>query len=373
MLRHLNEIGGINVYTKNVIENLLEIDRKNDYVFLYNSDSLIGTYSKYENVKELVIEKKNKFLWDQFYIPRIIRTEKIDIIFNPKLSIPLFTSAKKVLTMHGLEQFACPSAFKLYDNIYAHIMMPLFCRSAHSIIVMTNIGKKDLIKYLKAKSEKIEVIHESYHKRFEVKKNPEKLLEIKQKYNLPEKFILFVGGLAPLKNFKNIIRAFNIVRKKTSVKLIIAGFKRFKYAKDLELIDRLQLQNDIIILGFVPDDDLPYLYNLAQCFVFPSLYEGFGIPVLEAQACGCPVVSTKTGATPEVSGGAAILVNPYSHREIAQAIYDILTEEDLKENLVKAGIENVKKYTWLKTSEKTLQLFEKISQSSNFVNNGTPS
>jgi glycosyltransferase involved in cell wall biosynthesis len=363
MLRHLNEIGGINVYTKNVIENLLEIDRKNDYIFLYNSDSFIGTYSKYENVKELVIDKKNKFLWDQFYIPRIVKSEKIDIIFNPKLSIPLFASAKKVLTMHGLEQFACPGAFKLYDNIYVHLMMPLFCHFANSIIVMTNFGKNDLIKYLKVRSEKIEVIHESYHKRFEVKKNPEKLLEIKQKYDLPDKFIFFVGGLAPLKNFTNIIKAFNIVRKKTSTKLVLAGFKRFKYAKDLELIDRLKLQDDIRYLGFVSDDDIPYLYNLAECFIFPSLYEGFGIPVLEAQACGCPVVSTKTGATPEVSGGAAILVNPYNQREIAQAVYNVLTEEDLKEKLVKAGIENVKKYSWLETARKTLQLFEKVFQS----------
>jgi glycosyltransferase involved in cell wall biosynthesis len=148
---------------------------------------------------------------------------------------------------------------------------------------------------------------------------------------------------------------------KTEVKLVVAGFKRWKYAHDMELIERLKLQDDIIMLGFVPDDDLGCIFNLAGCFVFPSLYEGFGIPVLEAQACGCPVISTITGATPEVSGGAAVLVNPYNHRDIAQALYSVLTEGDLREKLVRDGLENVKKYSWRMTAQRTLELFRKIS------------
>jgi glycosyltransferase involved in cell wall biosynthesis len=164
----------------------------------------------------------------------------------------------------GLEQFALPGLFTWYDNIYFRIMIPLFCHYANSIIVMTNFGKNELIKYLKVRSNKIEVINESYHKRFEVKKTPEKLSELKQKYNLLDRFILFVGRIAPLKNISNIIRAFNIVRKKFSVKLVLVGWNRLRYTKVLGLIDRLKLQSDIKILGFVPDDDLPYLYNLAQ-------------------------------------------------------------------------------------------------------------
>ncbi len=361
MLRHLNELGGVVVYTRNIIENLLEIDRENEYVFFYNNHSLSGNYTKYKNVSEVVIEKKNKFLWDQYYIPKVLKSEKIDVVFNPKLSVPLFTPAKKILTMHGLEQFACPYLFKFFDNLYIHIMMPLYCRKAAAVIVMSDIGRKDLIKYLHVKSNKIEVIYESYHERFKPLENRQDMLAIKNKYNLPDKFLLFVGGLTPLKNFGNILRAFNIVRKKVPIKLVVCGFNRWKYAHDIELIKKLKLKNDIITLGFVPDEDLPYLYNLAQCFVFPSLYEGFGIPVLEAQACGCPVVSTKTGATPEVSGGAALLVNPKKHRALAHALYDVLTDEDLKKKLIKAGLENAKKFSWKLTAEKTLQLFKKLS------------
>ncbi len=363
MLRHLNELGGVVVYTKNIIENLLDIDKENQYVFLYNTPSLMGTYSKYKNVKEMVINISNKLLWDQIGVPRVVKSEKIDLIFNPKLSIPLFALSKKVFTLHGLEQFALPNIFKWYDHIYFRIMTPLYCRRASAIIVMTGTGKNDLIKYLNVKADKIEVIYESYHKRFEAIKNKENIMAIKRKYNLPEKYIFFIGGITPLKNFSNIIKSFNIIKNKILIKLVVAGFKRWKYADDIDLIRRLKLQNDVMILGFVPDDDLPYLYHLAQCLIFPSLYEGFGIPILEAQACECPVICSKTGCTPEVSGGAALLVNPYNCEEIAQSIYNILNNKDLRKKLITTGLENVKKFNWLKTAEKTLELFEKTYQS----------
>ncbi len=363
MLRHLNELGGVVVYTKNIIENLLDIDKKNEYVFLYNDPSLIGTYSKYKNVKEVVINITNKLLWDQIGVPGAVRSEKIDLIFNPKLSIPLFAHSKKIFTLHGLEQFALPNIFRWYDHIYFRIMTPLYCRRADSIIVMTNTGKNDFIKYLNVKEDKIKVIYESYHKRFEAKKNKKYIMAVKQKYNLPEKYIFFIGGITPLKNFSNIVKSFNIIRNKIPVKLVVAGFKRWKYESDIDLIRRLRLKNDVITLGFVPDNDLPYLYHLAQCLIFPSLYEGFGIPILEAQACECPVICSKTGCTPEVSGGAALLVNPYNRKEISQSIYDILNNKNLRKNLIAAGLENIKKFNWHKTAEQTLKLFKKIYQS----------
>jgi glycosyltransferase involved in cell wall biosynthesis len=194
-------------------------------------------------------------------------------------------------------------------------------------------------------------------------KNKKSLLAIKQKYNLPESYIFFIGGIAPLKNFSNIIKAFNLIRKKIPFKLVVAGFKRWNYAKDIDLINKLNLQNDFINLGFVNDDDLPYLYGAARCLIFPSLYEGFGIPILEAQASGCPVICSKTGCTPEVSGRAALLVNPYDYKEIAQAIYDVLINKDLNEELIADGLENAKKFNWEETAKQTLELFEKTYQS----------
>lgn len=363
MLRHINELGGIVVYTKNIIENLLEIDKKNKYVFLYNDPSLLGTYSKYTNVKEVVISFKSKLLWDQIGVPRVIRSEKIDIIFNPKLSIPLFAPAKKIFTLPGLEQFVLPNVFSWYDRLYSRIMEPLYCRRANAIIVMTETARINLKKYINVSDNKINVIYASHHKRFEVIKNKKDLLAIKKKYNLPENYIFFIGGITPLKNFSNIIKAFKIIKDKIPVKLVMTGFKRWKYTRDLELIKKLKLQDDVINLGFVPDDDLPYLYSLARCLLFPSLYEGFGIPILEAHASGCPVICSKTGCTPEVSGKAALLVNPYDYKEIAKAVFDILNDMDLREKLIASGLDNLKRFSWSKNARQTLELFEKIYRS----------
>ncbi len=363
MLRHINELGGIVVYTKNIIENLLKIDKKNKYVFLYNSSSLLGTYSKYKNVKEVVISFKNKLLWDQIGVTRAVRAEKIDIIFNPKLSIPLFAPTKKIFTLPGLEQFVLPHVFRWYDQLSSRIMSPLYCRRANAIIVMTETARTSLKKYLKVSDYKIIVIYASHHERFEVIKDKKDLLAIKQKYNLPENYLFFIGGITPLKNFSNIIKAFKIIKDKIPVKLVMVGFKRWKYTRDFELIKKLKLQDDIINLGFVPDDDLPYLYSAAQCLLFPSLYEGFGIPILEAHASRCPVVCSKTGCTPEVSGKAALLVNPYDYKEIAKAVFDILNNKDLREKLIASGLDNLKRFSWSKNARQTLELFEKIYQS----------
>lgn len=363
MLRHLNELGGIVVYTKNLLENLLEIDKENEYVFFYNNTSLLGSYSKYKNVREVVISFKNKLLWDQIGVPRAVRFHKIDIIFNPKLSIPLFASAKKIFTLPGLEQFALPNVFRWYDHLNTRIMGPLYCRRANAIIVMTDTGKNDLIKYLNVSSNKIKVIYASHHERFELTKDKKELLAIKQKYNLPENYIFFIGGITPLKNFSNIIRAFKIIKDKIPIKLVMVGFKRWKYASDIELINKLKLKDDVINLGFVPDEDLPYLYSAAQCLLLPSLYEGFGIPILEANASRCPVVCSKTGCTPEVSGKAALLVNPYDYKEIAKAVFDILNNKDLREKLIASGLDNLKRFSWSKNARQTLELFEKIYQS----------
>lgn len=363
MLRHINELGGIVVYTKNLLENLLKIDKENEYIFLYNNPSLLGSYSKYKNVREVVIKFKNKLFWDQIGVPGAVRSRKIDLIFNPKLSIPLFTSAKKILTLPGLEQFALPNVFRWYDHLNSRIMEPLYCRRANAIIVMTDTGKKDLIKYLNVSNNKIKVIYASHHKRFELTKDKKELLAIKQKYNLPENYIFFIGGITPLKNFSNIIRAFKIIKNKIPIKLVIVGFKRWKYASDFELISKLKLKDDVINLGFVPDDDLPYLYSAAQCLLFPSLYEGFGIPILEAHASRCPVICSNTGCTPEVSGKAALLVNPYDYKEIAKAVFDILNNNDLRDKLIASGLDNLKRFSWSKNARQTLELFEKIYQS----------
>ncbi len=359
MLRNLQQLGGIKVYTVNLLENLLKIDSHNEYYFFYNHPSHVGSYDHIPNVRERVVQFPTKLLWDQVAIPWIVKKEHIDLIFNPKLSIPLFTRAKTLFPLHGLEQFAVREVFPKLDRMYFELMMPLFCRRATAVISMTQMGIKEMVKYVKVDPKKVYHIYESHHSRFQVLPKTQ-LKHIQEKYHLPEKFLLFVGGLNPLKNFNNILKAFKILQPRIPHRLVAVGFRRWKFEDDLKLLTQLGLKDEVIFTGFVPDEDLPSIYNLADIFVFPSLYEGFGIPVLEAMACGCPVVTTQTGCSREVAGDAAHLVNPYNPEEIAQTVLQLIQDPALKQQMIEKGLIRASQFTWEKTARATLNLMENL-------------
>jgi len=359
MLRNLQEKGGINVYTTNLIENILKIDKNTEYFFLYPKRNFIGMYSQYPNVQEIALEMPSKFLWDQVAVPLFLRREKIDLVYNPKLSIPLFTKSKTLLMIHGAEQFAVKDAFEWHDRIYVSIAMPLYGRFSNKILTTTQMGINDLSGYLGIDKHKFVFVHEGVNKRFQVLEK-ERLLTAKNKYNLPEKYILFIGGLTPLKNFGRVAKAFDSISKTVQHKLVVVGFKRFKFEKEMILAEKLINEDKIKVLGFLPDEDLPALYNLADMLIFPSLYEGFGLPVLEAMACGCPVVTSKEGCTGEITQDAAILVDPYNEREIAEGMIKVITDHNLRTTLIKKGKNRVRQFSWEKCAAETLGVFKSI-------------
>jgi glycosyltransferase involved in cell wall biosynthesis len=184
--------------------------------------------------------------------------------------------------------------------------------------------------------------------------------EVRAKYQLPDSFILFVGGLNPLKNFSNLLYAYHRLQADISHQLVVVGFNRWKFAHDLELVDKLGLHDRVRFIGFIPDEEIPAFYTLADVFAFPSLYEGFGIPILEAMACGCPVVTSKTGCGPEVAGEAASLVDPYSPSDIAKAISALLTDGVLRQRLRELGLKRAGQFSWPKCAQQTLALFQSL-------------
>jgi glycosyltransferase involved in cell wall biosynthesis len=359
MLRHWGQPGGIGVYTANILRALFEIEQKNQYVLMYQRQEQLGQFSV-PNVTEQVIQGSSKLWWDQIAVPRFAKKEGLDLIYNPKLSVPLFSPCRTVLVMHGAEQFAVPDSFIWHDRIYFTIANRLYCKGASAVITMTNIGAKDISRYMGADPDKIHVIYESYNESCRVVEEDD-ALEVRRKYALPEKFILFLGGLNPLKNFRNLLVAYEKLYRELPHKLVVVGFKRWKFSEELEMIDRLGLREHVVFTDFIPDDDIPAIYNLADLFVFPSLYEGFGMPVLEAMACACPVITTKTGSSPEVAGGAAVLIDPYSPDEIAAAIRTVDSDEELREELVAKGLKRAKDFSWKECAWNTLALFESLN------------
>jgi glycosyltransferase involved in cell wall biosynthesis len=358
MLRHLGEPGGIGVYTTNVLETLFALDRDDEYAALYPSPGFLGHFRHFPNVSEHVVRAPSKLLWDQVAVPRFARAQGLDVIYNPKLSVPLFTRCHTVLIIHGVAQFVLPRGWKWWDQLYFTLASRLYCRRATAIIATTHRGARDVATYMRADPGKIRVVNLAYNERCRVLDRAQ-LGAVKERYSLPDRFILFVGGLEPEKNIGNLFRAYARLRREFPHKLVIASFPRWKYAGDLELLDTLRLRDDVIFTGYLTDD-LPAVYNLADLLLFPSLYEAFGMPVLEAMASACPVVTAKTGSLPEVVGDAARLVDPYDVEDIAAAARRVLSEPALREDLVERGLARVRHFSWERCARETLAVFRTL-------------
>ena len=356
MLRNLRELGGIQVYTLNLLSELLALDSEHEFFLLYQNPQFLGRFGLSPRVREVVMRFPTKLGWDQVAVPWAAQRLKLDLIVNPKLSVPLFTAKPSVFTLHGAEQFAVPEVFPAVDRIYSRIMMPIYCRRAAAVISTTQMGVDEIVRYVGADRRKLHPVHEAAHPRFRPWSRAE-LEPIRARYRLPERFLLFVGGLSPLKNFSNLLRAYKQLGE-SAPPLVAVGFLRWKFAKDVALIQELGLESRVIRTGFVPDEDLPGIYNLAEMLLLPSLYEGFGIPVLEAMACGTPVITSKAGCTPEVAGEAALLVDPRNVPEIAGAIMRLLGDPALRAELVRRGAERARQFSWRRAAEESLKVYE---------------
>lgn len=361
MLRHLDQHeGGVKVYTKKLLSNMLSMDTENTYILMYKEEKHIGTYSKHMNVSEASINLPGNIMWDQIAVPYMAWKYKVDLIFNPKLSVPLFTSKKTAFVLHGADWFVFPKNYKFLDRLYHRIFALLYCKKADLVISVSQNATNEIIRHLKIQRKKLKTVHHGVGENFQVIRDENRLKAVREKYNLPGKFILYVGQIYPMKNFSGIVRSYSQIRNKIPHKLIIVGKATLKYEKEVALIDELGLSNYVTRVGVIPDEDLPVFYNLAELFLFPSLYEGFGIPLLEAMACGCPVVTSNRGSCPEVVGDAASIVDPYDIADISNAIYLALTDRVLRDALIEKGLLRVKDFTWESTAKNTLSALTRL-------------
>ncbi len=358
MLRAIDEKEGVGIYTQNLMDNILKIDQNNEYVLFYRNPGFLGRYASHENVREKLVKAPNKAIWDQIKVPIEAKREGIDIIFHPKFTVPLFTKCKTIMVSHGSEWFVYPNVYKLLDRVYIRKMMPLYCNKTDLIISNSNFTKNDFINILKINENKIKTIYFGINPIFKPVDDSIFLTNIKEKYHLPEKFILYVGRIYPGKNFGSLIQAFSKIHTTLTHKIVVAGSPRWGFKNECSIIERLGLEKKVIFAGWVPQEDLVAFYNLAELFVLTSFYESFGMVVLEAMACGCPVIGPKTGAIPEIAGDAAYFINPYDPGEIAEAIENLLTSEDLRKEFIEKGFNRVRAFSWDKCAKETLITIE---------------
>ncbi|OGS18427.1 MAG: hypothetical protein A3J83_01025 [Elusimicrobia bacterium RIFOXYA2_FULL_40_6] len=351
--------GGINKYIVNLLKHLALIDSKNEYL-LYSHKSIV-LQPPLNMPNFLMKEHKNshRIIWMEYNLPKAVNNDAVDVIHSPCYIIPLISKAPQVLTVHDMISSIYPTNFTLKHMIIYNTLVPLSIMKAKKIITDSESTKNDLMRILRVPEKKITTIHLGVDKVFCQIKDENKLAQIRKKYSIEGKFILSVGVLEPRKNIARLIESFNLLKKQNKIehKLVIAGGKGWFYDSVYETAKKLGLENEIIFTGFVPDEDLPLLYNCADVFAFPSLYEGFGLPVLEAMACGVPVVASNNSSLSEISGDSAVLVNPYSIEEIAEAIKKVINNGPLRKNLIEKGLNRVKQFTWEETTRKTLAVY----------------
>jgi glycosyltransferase involved in cell wall biosynthesis len=361
MLRHLgHERGGIGTYTTQLLAALLRIDARNEYLLLYRDAGLRGSYAQYPNVEEAVLPAPSALLWDQLAVPRAARRAGIDVIFNPKLSVPVLTRARTILIMHGAEWFVSPRTFSIPYRIYHQVFAPIYARRAAAIVTPSQDAAGKVQDHLRLAPGKVVPIHHGLAPHFRPVTDRAKLAEMRQKHRLPEQYILWVGQVYPTKNLPRILLAFAELRRRFPHKLVIVGSRSWKAEQELAPLQSHGLESDVILTGHVPDEDLVAIYSMASLLLAPSLYEGFGLCLLEAMACGCPVVTSRAGACPEVACDAAALVDPCDVESIVDAAAVILGYPQVARMMVDSGLRRAGEFSWDTCARETLALIERV-------------
>lgn len=352
---------GDEVYTKNLVLNLARVDSQNQYFLLFDRqvnpeelDLLLPS-----NFKIVVITPSHKLLWTMYALPKWLRKNNIDILHVQYITpFWLPKNIKVITTIHDISWKFYPQYIKKSDLFFLNALIPISLKKADKIITVSQTSKNDIVKIFKISPDKIAMIYNGADNTVGH--------AMSDSINLPEKFILYVGTLQPRKNIPALLEAFNILNTKYPIlntKLIIAGGKGHNYDQRIDmLVEKYKLQDKVLFPGFVDEKDLATMYGLADLFVFPSLYEGFGIPAIEAMAMGTPVVVSNKSCLPEVVGQAGLIVDPENSEEFADVIYKILSDKALRNNLIEKGYKRAKEFSWEKTAKETLEVYKKLQE-----------
>jgi len=362
------QMTGIERYTSELIRNLGRMDSKDKFMLFFNKHERLPNLRFADNIIPYVSRFPTKrvmlrILWEELFLYFEIRKKKLDIFHGPSFVVPLIKpkNCKYVITIHDLSWFLYPESFTFFNKLFFKIFLPVSILNSDRIIADSLSTKGDIIRFFNVNPSKIEVIYLGIDDSFIKPLRSERNEDILRKYGLPKDYILSIGSLLPRKNVVNIIKAFNELKKKgLNDKLVIIGKKAWLYDQIFSVINDFNIEREIIFTGYVDDKDLPFLYSRAKLLLFPSLYEGFGLPILEAMACGCPVITSNVSSMPEVAGDAALLVNPDSVDSIVLAMEKILYNDKMRESLISKGYIQARRFNWKRTAKQTLALYRKV-------------
>lgn len=352
--------GGLSRYSRNLLKELLAIDKENHYTAIITPEDEAEFDARGRNLQKLVVPIPHYSLAEQTKLPRVLKDQNFDLVHFTNFNHPILYRQPFVVTIHDLIMHLYPSGEQkkspLRRLVYKLVVRD--CKRAQRIIVPSQATKNDLVKLFKLPPEKIIVTHEGSEDIF-CKHTEREKIAVKERLKLPERYLLFVSRWEPYKGLPQLLRAYeNLIKDDPNLGLVICGKPEERNPEVTRLVEQAKQRHpNIVTPGFVSDENLAAIYAAAAAFVHVSLYEGFGIMILEAFASGAPVIASNTSSLPEVVGKAGLLVDPQDTDGLTAAIKKVLTDSKLAEELRQKGFERVKQYSWRRMAEETLEVY----------------
>lgn len=368
MARMLDQDDGLYVYAHNLLEQLLSLDASSRYVILLPSDRRARIFDRFPNA-EVLVRRAPKTLWDQVVAPVSAWRAGADLIFNLKFSLPLVWNRAATFVLQGSDWYVNPQNYPWWDNLYIRATMPLYLRKANRLLAISQTVVDDLTPHLDLDESRIEISYAASGPSFGTDRNEPALREFRAAHSLPERFILTVargyhtghGRMPeyPGGNNERLMQGYRGYRERGGrLPLIVVGNRIEEYLrgrgfeeKDFE---------GVSFTGFIPHERMHMAYQLADLFVLATLNESFGFPVVEAMACGCPVIAPSTGACSEIGGSAIRLIDPYDADSITARLLELDGSPDLREEMRRAGLERARRFSWEETARRTLTVFDAL-------------
>jgi len=354
-----------------LILNLQVIDTENDYFIFVKPDQDTSVIKSTANFKVVEIPGGPYPLWEQFKLPRIAKSYNCDILHCTSNTAPYYKSIPLITTLHDIIYMEGSilklllnkaSLYQKFGNLYRRIIVGKVVQNSRRLITVSNFEKENITNFYKLKNKDIQTVYNGVNQKFTVNIDADHKTRVKVKYELPENYMLHIANKDPRKNTKKVLMAFNEYLKRTTntQKLLMLGCKDADLKIMLNDMEAIDLYEHIIITGYVSDEDLPVLYQMSQLFLFPSLREGFGIPIIEAMACGVPVITSNTSSMPEVAGNAAHLIDPNKTDDIYKGMLKIMSDHTYKNELIQRGLKRSKQFSWNSMAYQVLEQYEQL-------------
>lgn len=354
---------GTERYSLSIIRELLLLSTHHRFQLYFRDDPPAGLFPLSSQVETVVIRQPR--LWTHLGLGRTVRANPPDVLFIPAHVVPWphVGRVPAVVTVHDVGYRHYPQAHPLLQRLYLDASTNHSVHTASAVIAVSQATANDASAAYGVPLSKIRVIYSGLDESYFPVTDMHQIVTVRDRYGIPGPYILHVGSIHSRKNTLRLIEAFSrVARIVPELQLAFVGLPSWGSGKLNQVIRRADLENRVIFCGYVPDHDMPALYSAARVCAFPSLYEGFGFPALEAMACGLPVVCSNTSSLPEIVGEAALTFNPENVREMAEALIRVLTDDDLHALMAQRGLERVQHFSWKSTARDTLQLLEETAK-----------